>query len=83
MSVQLFSCVIVFLPVGASDMMDVFRSAMFSRLCVVAILLGCAVKSVSSLTMQRLVFNLLYDCRASCLRVLLHLHCRTSHGCVY
>ena len=48
---RLFSCVIVFLSVCAIDVMEVFRSAMFSRLCVVAILLGCAVESVSSLAM--------------------------------
>ena len=42
---------VVLLSVYASDVMEALRLVMFSRLCVVAILLGCAVESVSSLTM--------------------------------
>lgn len=47
----LYVCVIVFLSVCANDVRDVRRSVMFYRFCIVAILLCCAVASVSSLTM--------------------------------
>ena len=62
---------IVLLSVYANDVRDVLRSVMFSRLCVVA--------SVSSLTMQRLVFSLSCDCLVSCLRVFLYF-CARWHG---